>query len=50
MHKMENQSTIKKVLTYIKRYLPLVVFSILLALVNVALTLYVPILTGDAVD
>ena len=50
MHKMENQSTIKKVLTYIKRYLPLVIFSILLALVNVALTLYVPILTGDAVD
>ena len=50
MHKNDNQSTIRKVLTYIKRYLPFVVLSILLALINVALTLYVPILTGDAID
>ena len=50
MHKSDNQSTIRKVLTYIKRYLPFVVLSILLALFNVALTLYVPILTGDAID
>lgn len=50
MHKTENVGTVKKVLTYIKTYLPLVVLSIALALVNVVLTLYVPILTGDAVD
>ncbi|MCM1106555.1 MAG: ABC transporter ATP-binding protein/permease [Blautia sp.] len=33
-----------------KRYLPLLVFSILLATVTVALTLYFPILTGRAID
>lgn len=50
MRKTENYTTIKKVLTYIRKYLPLVVLSIVLALVSVVLTLYVPILTGDAVD
>lgn len=50
MRKNSNQGTIRKVLTYIKKYLPLVVLSILLALGNVVLTLYVPILTGDAID
>lgn len=42
--------TIKKVLHYIKRYWLLVGLSLVLAAVIVALTLYVPILTGDAVD
>lgn len=42
--------TIKKVLHYIKRYWVLVGLSLVLAAVIVALTLYVPILTGDAVD
>ncbi len=42
--------TIKKVLHYIKKYWLLVGLSLVLAAVIVALTLYVPILTGDAVD
>ncbi|MCM1119796.1 MAG: ABC transporter ATP-binding protein/permease [bacterium] len=42
--------TIKKVMHYIKRYWLLVGLSLVLAAVIVALTLYVPILTGDAVD
>lgn len=42
--------TIKKVLRYMKKYIPLLVVSILLATVIVAMTLYFPILTGDALD
>ena len=42
--------TIRKVLHYIKKYWLLVGLSLVLAAVIVALTLYVPILTGDAVD
>ena len=42
--------TIKKVLLYMNRYIPLLIISILLASVTVALTLYFPILTGDALD
>ena len=43
-------SALKQVLNYIRRYWVLVGFSLLLAAVTVVLTLYVPILTGDAVD
>ena len=42
--------TLKKVLNYIRRYWVMVGVSLLLAAVTVVLTLYVPILTGDAVD
>lgn len=42
--------TIQKVLHYLKRYLFLMVLSILLALVTVSFTLYVPILIGRAID
>lgn len=42
--------TIRKVLHYIKKYWLLVGLSLVLAAVIVALTLYVPILTGNAVD
>lgn len=35
---------------YIKRYIPLFVISVIFALANVALTLYVPIIAGDATD
>lgn len=41
---------IRKVLRYIKKYIPLFVISILLATVTVAMTLYFPILTGNALD
>ena len=42
--------TLKKVFRHLGRYRIFVVFSILLATVSVALTLYVPKLTGQAVD
>lgn len=42
--------TMGKVLNYIRRYWPLVALSLILAAATVALTLYIPILTGDAVD
>lgn len=42
--------TLKKVLRYIKKYGLYVAESLLLALVIVALTLYVPVLTGRAID
>lgn len=44
------KKTIRKVLNYMKRYWPHLGASILLAAVVVVLTLYVPILTGEAVD
>lgn len=42
--------TLKKVFRYLGRYRIFVIFSILLAAVSVALTLYIPKLTGYAVD
>lgn len=43
-------AALKQVLNYIRRYWPLVGLSLVLAAVTVLLTLYIPILTGDAVD
>ena len=48
--KAGQMATMRKVLHYMKRYLPLLIFSIILAAVSVALTLYFPILTGRAID
>ena len=42
--------TMKKVLNYIRKYWLLVGISLILAALTVLLTLYIPILTGDAVD
>ncbi len=42
--------TLGKVLRYIGRYKFLLPISVLMALVSVAMTLYVPILIGDAID
>ena len=44
------RATLRRVLRYLRHYLPLLTLSLLLAAVTVALTLYVPILTGEAVD
>ena len=44
------KDTLKKVLRYIKKYRSLMLISILLAVIIVALTLYVPILIGKAID
>lgn len=50
MKKGKNNGTIKKVLKYIKKYSISVILSLFFAAVTVVLTLYLPILTGDAVD
>ena len=44
------KDTMKQMLQYVKKHSLFVIFSILFAAVSVALTLYVPILIGDAVD
>lgn len=44
------KSTLKKVLAYIRRYWGYLGISIVLAGITVALTLYLPVLTGRAVD
>ncbi|GFI15622.1 putative ABC transporter ATP-binding protein [Lachnospiraceae bacterium] len=44
------KETLIKVLKYIKPYRFLMALTILMAVVSVVLTLYLPILTGDAVD
>ncbi|MBQ7360039.1 MAG: ABC transporter ATP-binding protein [Lachnospiraceae bacterium] len=46
----KNGQTLKKVFKYIGKYWLYLVFSILCAALTVILTLYVPILTGDAID
>lgn len=49
--KIASQSAVlRRVMRYIRPHLPLLVLSLVLALVTVALTLYVPILVGRAVD
>ncbi len=48
--KISQKETIRKVLHYIRNYWILLGISIVLAGVTVVLTLYVPILTGDAID
>ncbi|MBR5225198.1 MAG: ABC transporter ATP-binding protein [Clostridia bacterium] len=42
--------TMRRVLRYLKPHLPWLILSLLLALISVALTLYVPILVGRAID
>ena len=48
--KQQNADTLREVLKYLKPYAPMVVCSLLLAVVTVASTLYIPILTGQAID
>ncbi len=48
--KTYQKKTIQKVLSRIKPYAPLVVLSLIMAAVTVALTLYFPLLTGNAID
>ena len=47
---VSQMNTLKKVLRYMKKYIPLLILSILLATITVATTLYFPILTGNALD
>lgn len=50
VRKTNQIKTIKKVLQYLGKYRIFLIFSILLAALSVALTLYIPKLTGQAVD
>lgn len=47
---MNQKETMIKVLRYIKKYWLFVGFSLIFAAITVVCTLYVPILTGDAID
>ena len=46
----KKDDTLKKVFKYIKNYRIFIILSLVFAAVTVILTLYLPILTGDAVD
>lgn len=48
--KTKKTTTLKRIFTYVKPYWIFVLLSLLFAIVSVALTLYAPILTGDAID
>ena len=47
---MGRRKTLKRVLQYIDKYKYYLIISILFATVTVALTLYAPILIGNAID
>ena len=44
------KGALKKVFVYVRRYIPLIVISVITAAASVGLTLYVPILAGNAID
>lgn len=48
--KAEQRAVLARVMRYIRPHLPKLLFSLLLSLIVVALTLYVPILVGRAID
>ncbi|MGN1307878.1 MAG: ABC transporter ATP-binding protein [Faecousia sp.] len=50
MKRTDSLATLRKVLRYLKRYRLLFALSLLLATAVVVLTLYLPVLTGDAID
>ena len=47
---MTKRDSLKRILSFIGRYKALLLLSSLAALLTVALTLYVPILIGDAIE
>ena len=47
---MDKKATMKQIFHYVKKHSFFVILSVLFAAVSVVLTLYVPILIGDAVD
>ena len=50
MHKEGKKGTLMKVLRYICPYMHYVILSLLFASLSVILTLYAPILLGEAID
>lgn len=49
-NKKSDQNTIRRVLQLIRPYTPLVILTLILALITVVTTLLAPVLTGNAVD
>jgi ATP-binding cassette subfamily B protein len=49
-NKNSNGSVLKPLMKYTKPYMPLMVLSLIFAVITVATTLYAPILVGDGVD
>ena len=47
---MKQRSSVKKVLKYLKPYRFLLILAVLFAIVSVSLTLYIPVLVGNAID
>ena len=47
---MKNNGTVKRLLSYIGKYKLLIPISLLLSLVATAISLYIPIVIGDAID
>ncbi len=47
---MTSGATLKRLMKYLKHYWLFLIVSLLMALISVALTLYLPILIGDAID
>ena len=45
-----NSQTIKRILKYLKKDLFIIILTLILAIASVSLTIYVPILFGDAID
>ena len=49
-NRIKQVQTLKKVLNYIKSYRIFLIFSLFFAVVTVAATLYIPVLTGEVID
>lgn len=47
---MNKASAVKKVLKYSKTYMPYFIFALIFAIISVSLTLYIPVLVGEAID
>ncbi len=47
---MKKTSAVKNVLKYSKTYLPYFIFALVFAIISVSLTLYIPVLVGEAID
>ena len=50
MEKATSKNKMKRLLTYTKRYMPAEILVLIFALLSVAFSLYIPVLTGRAVD
>jgi len=48
--KANRRGTLSRVLRAIRKYTPLLILSLILATLTVALSLYIPVLVGDAID